>query len=139
MTRHERFCPECGALLGNKRSLPDHRRFFAMLKPAFKQWPEGDFAPTSIHHFRSWLLVQAGHSDVAYVSTIQEAVTAAVGKDNYAYAQPVGAQIEVIKAKSLSFAALDQKAFGQIREKVEDIIEANIGVPVDQLLRERAA
>jgi hypothetical protein len=139
MTRVMHSCPHCGSMLTKARSPNDHRRFFAAIRQAFMHWPEGEFTPASEEHLRAWLLIQAGYSDVAYASTIQEAIREAAGEGNYPFAQRVGDQIEITTAKSISFSTLDQKAFGQIREKVEEIIEANIGVPVEQLLKEQAA
>lgn len=147
-------CPHCGCDLVKPRSLADHRRFFAALNKAFLHWREGDFVPTSPEHLRAWLLVQAGYSDVTSVSlewldnphlvslarlSIEASVAAALGQGDFAFTRPSGNQIEVLRAKSISFSTLDQKAFGRLREKVEEIIEAHIGVKVDQLLREEAA
>jgi len=149
-------CPHCGCDIGHKpRSEADHRRFFALIGAAFAQWPEAhEFQPSSSEHLRSWLLCKAGHHEVITIPveyaedqpamlrlvtlTVEAAMKAA---DGYTFVRPHGSAIAVFKARSIAWHKLGQKDFGAIRSAVEDVIEAEIGVPADKLLKdhERAA
>ena len=45
----------------------------------------------------------------------------------------------MLTPKSINWSTVSQREFGPIRDTVEHIIEGALGVPVDQLLREKAA
>lgn len=65
MSKKLEFCPECGCILRNKRSLQLHRYYFVTITNAFRNWPENhDFKPDSIEHLRAWLQCEAGHRDI---------------------------------------------------------------------------
>ena len=103
---------------------------------------------------RGWLLCKAGQRKsreipVAYseknpsLTKLTALAIEAALKEAGAYAFPRasadGCSIRVYSAKSIAFAECGQKEFSQIAEACEQIIENEIGVPADQLLRERAA
>lgn len=151
-TRTIPTCPHCKKPLHDRRSTQDHRRFFAVLQAAFHHWPEAhDFQPESVEHLRAWLLCKAGH---CFVRTFElpdghDAVTIArlvefaeqlmqrAGPDDaYRFGRWKGMTLKVFSPKSIAFTEVGQREFGDLREKVEDIIAAEIGVPVDQLLAE---
>ena len=157
MSRQSHHCHECGALQVKARSPADHRRFFAMIGKAYENWNEGhEFQPSSSGHLRAWLQYQAGYNSVTTVDlseittsdphllaaarvAIEQAITAGLRDGDYVFTRARGVLVEVIRPKSIDFATLDQKAFAPIREAVEAIIEAAIGVPAERLLREQAA
>lgn len=136
-------CPHCGS---QPRSSDDHRRFFALVKAAFDQWPEGgNFTPDNIDHLRAYLLCKAGYRKTTMIETDEPAATVAAieaafrAADTYAFVRPCGDGVAVYSPKSLRFDKTDQKAFNAVRDKVSSIIESVIGVTAEQLLREKAA
>lgn len=136
-------CHHCGS---QPRSSDDHRRFFALVKAAFEQWPEGgDFTPDNIDHLRAYLLCKAGYRKTTMIETDEPAATVAAieaafrAADTYAFVRPYGDGVAVYSPKSLRFDKTDQKAFNAVRDEVSSIIESVIGVTAEQLLREKAA
>lgn len=147
-------CPNCGfTLTEHARSSPDHRRFFGLIRAAFHHWPEAsEFQPDNEEHLRAFLLCKAGYRDVTTIPcefaenepavlklvalAAEGAVKAAKG---HAFIRPHGAAIAVFSAKSLAWDKLDQKAFNKVREAVEEVIKAEIGIEPDQLLKENDA
>jgi hypothetical protein len=146
-------CPHCGTELTKVRSIRDHRRFFGIIAATYNQWPErNEFQPTSAEHLRAWLLCRAGYHKVQMIPVefaedqpglmklvslaVEGSVKAALSEGDYAFTRPYGAGIAVFRPKSMDFATMDQKDFGPLREAVEQIIEAEIGVKSDDLLRE---
>ncbi len=145
-------CPHCGCVLTKGRSLPDHRRFFALIKAAFEQWPDGhDFTPESSEHLRAWLTCKAGYRESTPIHmpdmatdrmrdlfrlSIEAAITAA---GSVAFVVPYRDVVAVVRPKSIAWDKIDQREFSQLRDAVSDVIEAEIGVSVDKLLAETAA
>jgi len=142
-----RKCDACGQPLKRHRSEPDHRRFFAVLSAAFNQWPEQhEFQPSSSEHLRSWLLCKAGHYDVTTIPmdsnnpavaklAVLAAEAAIKAAGTYAFIRPHGHALAVFAAKSIAWDKLSQKDFWPIRQAVEDIIKAEIGVNAEALLK----
>ena len=153
MTRHETSCPHCGGMLAKVRSAPHHRRFFALINAAFHQWREGhEFTPEDPEHLRAWLLCRAGYRQsrevpVAYsdgnpaLAKLTAIAVEAALKEAGAYAfirpHPDGGSIAVYRAKSIKWSELPQKDFAPLAEAVEQIIEAELGVDAETLLREQ--
>ncbi len=155
MTIHS--CPECGCILTKARSGPDHRRFFGMITKAFEQWPEHhEFQPRDSEVLRAYLLVKSGHFNVKAVPTplgyaenpaIRDLFRLAVEGTAAAMAAEAGyhdirvgaAGIEILTPRSIDYRTVSQKEFGPVRDNVQHLIEAALGVPAEQLLRERAA
>ena len=152
-----RFCEHCGAeSTGKPRSVQDHRRTFSLINKAYHHWPEAsDFHPVSANHLRAYLLVKAGYFDVISIpvghirpdspamalvrAAVEATIAAAIRKGAYVFLRVSADAIETLWPKSISFASLDQKAFGPLREAIEEIIEAEIGVSIEELLTARAA
>lgn len=152
MTIHS--CPHCGGVLTKGRSLPDHRRFFGLIAAAFEQWPEGhEFRPTDADHLRKWLLCKAGYHTVStfelpatddpvlmakmmeFAESLLDHASGSAGK----FGRWRGNILYMFEAKSIAWDKIDQKEFGKLRDAVSDVIEAEIGVKADDLLREKAA
>lgn len=144
-----RSCPDCGSVLEKKRSLPQHRRLFALMRAAYDQWPERhEFRPESAEHLRAWLLCKAGWHTAKYVDAEEGAdpkVIAAAIEAAFAVASSIafvrvhGDRVAVHAPRSQSFTEADQRTFAPIAQAVEEIVEEACGVPADALLKERAA
>lgn len=145
-------CPECGVVLTKHRSGPDHRRFFALIRKAFDQWPEThEFTPDNPEHLRAWLTCKAGYRDSTPIHLPEEAtesmrvlfrlgLEAAIRAANgYAFVTPYRDAVAVHTPKSIAWDKLNQREFGALRTAVEDVIKAEIGLDADQLLEEQAA
>lgn len=147
-------CPHCGCDIAGKgkpRSVEQHRRFFGMIAAAFHHWPDGhEFQPSSSEHLRSWLLCKTGYRDVVTVpvesdhpAVVKLATLAVEGAlraaRTHAFVRPHGSSLAVFTAKSISFHALSHGDFQAVNDAVQEIIEAETGVKVDDLLREKIA
>jgi len=147
-------CSACGQTRKRIRSEPDHRRFFALIAAAFANWPESHkFQPSNAEHLRAWLTIHAGHYDIVTVpvpadappivvklaALSAEAAIKAAGTHAWTVAR--GHQIDVYSPMSIAWDKLSQAEFWPIRQAVEDVIAAAIGIDADTLLRghERAA
>lgn len=152
MTRVVHSCPHCGSMLTKARSSPMHRRFFALIAAAFSHWPEhAEFQPEDAEHLRAWLLCKAnwresrevpvayseGNPALAKLTALAiEAALKEAGSHAFIRPHPSGGSVVVYRAKSLAWDKCDQKAFGPVAEAVEAIIEAELGVSADTLLKE---
>jgi hypothetical protein len=145
----DRTCPHCGGSLIKARSLPDHRRLFGVIRAAFDNWPhDHDFTPDDAEHLRAYLLCKAGYSEMTPIEaefaserpamarlvalSIEAALRAANG---HAFVRVHGDRIGVFKPKSIAFDKLSQRDFVPIREAVEAVIETELGVTADDLLK----
>lgn len=143
-------CPHCSKPLKSARSPDDHRRFFGVINAAYHHWPEGhEFAPDNAEHLRKWLLCKAGYRDVTTIPvdyaedqpamlklvllTVEGAVKAA---DGYAFIRPHGYGLAVFKAKSIAWDKIGQKEFNAVRDAVEAVIKAELGIDPETLLKE---
>lgn len=150
MTCHS--CPHCGGILTKGRSLSDHRRFFALIRAAFEQWPESHaFQPENEERLRAWLTCKAGYREATeiflpddatdemrrlFMMATESAIKAAGG---LGFVVPYRESLAVISPKSIAWDKLDQREFGRLRDAVSDVIEAETGIKAEDLLRERAA
>lgn len=147
-------CPHCGCALtpeeGGKARSPDQlRRYFAMIKAAFMQWPEAhphQFA--SSEELRAWLQMKAGAREIGAqipmagmskerAMLLAEAAIRGAGS----YAMPIihGDTLVIFRPKSVSFAKMPHADFCRLSDDVAAIIEDAVGVPADKLLSERSA
>ena len=139
-------CPTCSSPL-RQRSDASHRLFFAVIAEAFKQWPEtAEFQPEDAEHLRAYLLVKAKHYDSLDVRCknsdaigLRMQLDAVIrqfcdGKPPLMHAYPWG--VRTFKPRSLAYAKCDRKTFNAVSERVYELIEAAIGVKVDDLRRE---
>lgn len=151
-------CPHCGCEIekaGKPRSPEQHRRFFALIRAAYQQWPESaEFQPDNEEHLRKWLTAAAGYRDgtdiavpfaenepsvTKLVSIAVEASVRAAG--GYAFVRPDanGGRLRVYKPKSIRFGTMGPAEFGKLCDDVSEVIEREIGVSADDLLKEKAA
>ena len=138
---------------GKRRSLQQHKRYFALMKAAFDQWPERSrsrFRPDSEDHLRKWLQCKAGHrtlvevdvpaTDPRTMEIVKTAVAAAMAATrDHAWVTQYNGKVAVVASKSINFETLSHRDFDALSRAVENIIKAETGIEPEALLRERAA
>jgi hypothetical protein len=141
-------CPQCGFDQGHnhKRSNPDHRRLFALIREAYQHWPETHpFEPQNAEHLRKWLIVTAGPewrnarqtwltNDEATRRIVKEAKKDSL--DSFAIGD--GTTLAMCSPKSIAFHEMSQDEFGRLRDAITDVIEQSIGCTVADLMQEAA-
>lgn len=147
-------CPHCGCELtpaegGKARSPEQLRRYFAMIRAAFTHWREAhqhQFA--SSEELRAWLQMKAGAREIgaqipmtgmSKERAMLLAEAAIRGAGSYAWPVIHGDTLVIFRPKSVSFAKMAHTDFCKLSDDVADVIEAETGIKVDDLLRERAA
>lgn len=138
-------CSQCGSPLRH-RSDPHHRMFFSVIAKAFDSWPESArFQPVSAEHLRSYLLIKANHFNkldvecenpdaFALEDQLRGILQAVTDKPPLMHTYSWG--VRIFWPKSISYAAADRKVFNEVSEKVFEILEATLGVPIETLKRE---
>jgi len=142
----QRCCAVCGTPYGDDgRSLPHLKRFFAMLRLVYANWPEShDRQFASAEEMRAFLLIKAKHRVMAASIPLQgvnkdrammlvEAAFRAAG--TYAFATPHGGNIVIFKPKSIAFAKLSHLEAVGIFQEVEDVITAETGIDTKSLMQ----
>lgn len=141
-------CPHCGAELdqkpkGKPRSVPQHRRYFALCRAAFSHWPEMHrFKPMSEEHLRKWLQAKAGYANVRTVDTAgmdaQSAIVAVAAElaaaDPMHFTSVKGAKFHVIESKSIDFDSLPHLSACALFDAVADTIRAETGLDPDKIM-----
>jgi hypothetical protein len=141
-------CPVCESKLpvkgGTPRSLAQHKRYFAIIKAAFQQWPERDEFNDE-NDLRKYLQLQAGHGVVVaeiplpgIKKEVARFVAAQAIKAAGEYAMPLvrGNNLRIVKPLSIAFDKMPHEEFCRLSDHVCAIIEHRIGVKVDDLIRE---
>lgn len=141
-----KLCDHCPAR--PDRSLPQHRRLFGLCKAAFMHWPEtSEFHPQNEEHLRKWLIAKAGHhtvhtieigdfSHTAILRVVEAAMTAAGA---YAFTKSVAGKIYVFAPKSIAFDKLSHKAACKLFDEIGAVIETEMGIAPDELLKQSEA
>lgn len=144
-----KHCPSCGCdITGNDkpRSLPQMRRYYAMIRAAYSHWPEtSDVQFSSDEECRKHLQMRAGWRDVGaripLVGVNPEAakmlVSAAIAGAK-AHAWPVVYRSELVVwiPRSIAFHAMGPQEFGQLSDAVAVVIRDMTGLDAETLLRE---
>lgn len=131
------------------RSLPQLRRYFALIRSAYHHWPEtSDRQFASEEECRKWLQMAAGWRDVGAriplvgitaerAKLLAEAAIRGAGS----YATPVVHKGELVVwvPRSISFASMGPQEFGQLSDAVSAVIEQETGHRADELIRETEA
>lgn len=144
-------CPVCGHSdegrnRGAPRSLDQLKRYFAVIRAAFHHWPETAARQFSNEEeLRAWAQMKAGYRDIAAriplvgmnrdrALMLVEAAIRAAGS----YAMPILHRDELVifKPRSISFAKLGHSEFCKLNDAVEAVIDQEIGIPVETLLKE---
>lgn len=137
-------CPICNSHDTQARSIPQHKRFFGVLRAAFFHWPEvSKFQPESEEHLRAYLLVKTGHHTLHSVQVNTTAIdtvlttvrTALRAAGSYAFVETDGHDIKIFKPKSIAFHKLSSSAFNTLNQKVEEVYREN-GIDPDAVLNE---
>jgi hypothetical protein len=146
-------CPKCGAPVKAQRSSADHRRLFGLISAAFHQWPEAnDFQPEDAEQLRSWLLCKAGFCEKTPIEcpdadampgiaqlialACESVMRAANGRG---FIRVHGDRIVVFTPRSIAWEKLDQHAFNDVRDRVTGVIEAEMNIKAETLLKEYEA
>ena len=144
-------CPACGHLLDKPRSVPQHRRYFAMIKAMFGHWPEAhEFQPDNPEHLRAWLQIKAGYrevheldvdlDDVKAIAAAATIATVAMRQaGTYGFLRIHKGRLVLFLPRSIAFDKLSHKAFCALEIDIADIIKAETGLDPDQVLKETEA
>ena len=143
-------CPSCGTVIepeapkkGKPRSVPQHRRYFALIRAAFYHWPDKhSFRPMSEEHLRKWLQAKAGHRTVTTIDTAgmtneqaAAAIAAQVKKAGpFAFHEAKGSRFYSIESVSVDFDTLPHLEACGLFDAVADIIEAETGLRCDDMI-----
>ena len=140
-------CEHCGGYpspkRGKPRSVPQHRRYFAMIRAAFHHWPEAhEFHPVSEEHLRRWCQAKAGHRVVNAIETDSMTPAQAVlatssaikAAGPFSFVSAVGSTLYVITSSSIDFNTLPHLAACALFDDVADVIEAETGLKVDDIM-----
>lgn len=144
----EANCPHCGGVLdakpkGKPRSVPQHRRYFALIRAAHSHWPASHrFQPMSDDHMRRWLQAKAGYVNVRTVDTtgmdVESAVAAIAAELASAhpmhFTSKVGAKFHIVESKSIDFDTLPHLAACALFDAVAETIEAETGLKADDIM-----
>lgn len=144
-------CPHCLSPLddapeGKPRSLPQLRRYFAMLRAVFAQWPETHEQQFSdVTAMRKWLQMKAGHREIGAridltgmpkESAMLVAEAAIRGAGTYAVPVVHGATLAVFRPKSIKFNKLGHLEFCALNDEIDDVIYAETGLDAERCLQE---
>ena len=146
--KHPSHCPGCGEVLsepkkGKPRSVPQHRRYFALIRAAMNHWPEKhEFRPHSEEHLRKWLQSKAGHRVVETVDTAgmtPEQATAVIAAQvrkagPFAFHSVKGTRFYSIVSASVDFDTLPHLAACALFDDVADVIETETGIRCDDMI-----
>ena len=129
-----------------KRSYPQLKRFYAMIKAALNNWPhahEEQFS--SQEDCRKFLTMKAGWRDISsktHLTGIREdkaillASAVLSGLPNNAHARPVlhNGQLIVWVPRSISYENMPHLEFCALSDAVAEIIEAETGIKVSDIM-----
>lgn len=144
------ICRHCGCenepeppKKGKPRSVPQHRRYFAMVNAAHSHWPSAHrFKPATAEHLRHWLQAKSGYADINTIDTAGmtqaqsvAALAAAIIKAHpFHFVWATEAKFHVAQSKSISFDELPHLAACALFDAVADVIEQEMHVKVDQIM-----
>lgn len=148
-------CGDCGSTNvvdgapKSRRSLPQLRRYHAMIRAAFHHWPEAharEHYISSEDDLRKYLQMRVGHKEIAVVIDDigvmgkAQAVTVATAafKAAGAYAMPVmhGDALVIFRPKSIAFHKLGHSEFCRLNDDVDQAIFDVTGTRGEAMLKE---
>lgn len=141
-------CPHCGGDLdgkpkGKPRSVPQHRRYYALVKAAHSHWPESHrFQPTSAEHLRKYLQAKAGYHVIQTIDTAGMDATQAIvavaaalkAADQPSFQSVVGSKFHIVSSKSIDFDTLPHLAACALFDAVADTIKSETGLDADAIM-----
>lgn len=147
-------CPVCETKLplstSKPRSYQQHKRFFIMCRAAYHHWPETHIEQfSSAKECRKYLTMKAGWRDIAsktLLTGIREdkaillATAVLSGLPKHVGARPVlhNGQLIVWVPRSISYATMPHLEFCALSDAVAEVIEAETGMRVEEMMREAA-
>lgn len=140
------LCDQCQAKAD--RSLPQHKRLFGLVRAAHMHWPEAsEFTPFSEEHLRKWLLCKAGHYTVKTLTLADMTTGAATAlletafhaARAYSFVKGTAGQVHIFTPKSIAFDKLDHKAACKLFDEIGAVIECELGIKAEDLLRQTEA
>ncbi len=142
-------CPHCGCshdAQDRPRSVPQLRRYFAMIRAAYAHWPEtADVQFSSEEECRKHVQMRAGWREVgARIPLVgvkpetAKMLAAAAIAGAKAHAWPVIHERELIVwvPRSIKFASMGPQEFGQLSDAVAVVIRDMTGMDVEQVMKE---
>lgn len=142
-------CPACGCDIAGHdkpRSLPQLRRFFAMIRAAFHHWPEScEQQFSSADDLRKYLTMRAGWRDIAariplvgVNVEVTKMIVSQAFKAAGTHAWPVVHKSELIiwVPRSISFHSMGPHEFGQLSDAVVTVIKDMTGLDAEILMKE---
>lgn len=122
-----------------ERSMNSHRHYFAAVTEAWRNLPplmSGRF-PTP-EHLRRYALIKAGFFNSQSMPCASPAAARKLASfirpiDEFSIVTTEGATVTVYTAKSQSYQHMDKKTFAESKDKVLDVIAAEIGVARNEL------
>ena len=144
-----KICPHCGCDLdapkkGKPRSVPQHKRYFALIRAAFYHWPDGhEFRPQSEEHLRKWLQCKAGYHKVDSIDTAgmkpEHAVAVISSRcaqaGPHAFFKSAGSRFYIFRSNSVDFDTLPHLQACAVFDDIAEIIEAETGVKCDEMIK----
>lgn len=142
------LCPQCAAK-AKPRSPEKHRRYLALIKAALTHWPDDhEFRPSTFKHLRQWLQCKAGHHEVrtfelpetdnpVMMARMMEFAEALLEtQKGTRFGRWRGNTLAVFIPKSIAFEKLEHKAACNLFDEVAAVVEAEVGMSAETLLRE---
>ena len=141
-------CPNCGLDLsqpkrGKPRSVPQHKRFFAMIRAAYAHWPESHrFQPMSEDHLRKWLQAKAGHHVVTTIDVVGIETNAAIlliaaglsAAKDHTFTFAADGKFYIFQSKTIAFDTLPHLSACALFDAVADTIESETGLKVADIM-----
>lgn len=122
-----------------ERSTATHQHFFAMVTETWRNLPPlmAERFP-SPDHLRKWALIKAGYCNTHSMpcSSAAEARRLAAfirPMDEFSVVTVEKSMVTMFTAQSQSYRSMDKKTFAESKEKVLDILAAEIGVAKQEL------
>ena len=128
------------------RSVPQHRRFFGLVRALHHHWPESiEFQPDNEEHLRAYLLVKAGYRSVKTFYPEVKGVSVDFAKmipivsammlNRYCWAWADGEAVKVCAPESIAFEKLPHKKACQVLSDVEEFVRT-LGIEPDEILKQ---
>jgi len=148
MAAAPKHCPECGCVLDEDkpRSLPQLRRYFAMIRAFYFHWPKSHGRQfTNETECRKWLQMKAGHREpgasIPLVGMPKEramflAEAVIRGAGSYADVEMQGDTLIVYVPRSVAFGKLKHLAACALFDDVATVFHAETGMDPEQVMRE---
>lgn len=122
------------------RSTQSHNHLFAVINEAWKNLPTlmADRFPSPVH-LRKWAMIRAGYANRSELvcespAGAKRAAAWARNDDEYCVVTVHRNVMVKLTAQSMAKDKMDKKAFRECKEKVLDIISAEIGVARQELI-----